>query len=101
MVLAIEKPHRQYGSVIFVKEGIVIEATRMSDDKDIEVLTAELSNVIITSVYKPPAEDFKLPRFTSDTDTKPHTFIGNFNSHSIQGSCKETNNDGAAVEKWI
>ena len=84
-----------------MKEGIMIEATMMSNGNDIEVLTVELSNVTITSVYKPPAEDFKLPLFTSDTDTKPQIFSSDFNSHSTQWGYKETNNDGAVVEEWI
>ena len=53
MILAIERPHPKHGSAIFVKHGFVIEATSKSEANDIEVLTVELSSVVVKSVYKP------------------------------------------------
>ena len=74
MVLAAERPHRQYGSAIFVKIGSVIEATSISEERNIEVLTVELSRIVITSVYKPPAEYFSFtdPVPTSTKQTTDH-----------------------------
>ena len=51
MVFACERPHDQYGSAIFAKASSVIESTSVSADDDIEVLTVELSNIAVTSVY--------------------------------------------------
>ena len=101
MVLAIERPHRQYGSAIFVKASLVMEATSVSEDDNIEVLTVELSNVVITSVYKPPTVDFKFPNSAPLAHNKPQIIIGDFNSHSTQWGYKETNKDGESVEEWM
>ena len=94
MVLAIERPHRQYGSAI-------MEATSVSEDDNIEVLTIELSNVVIMSVYKPPTVDFKYPNSAPLAHNKPQIIIGDFNSHSTQWGYKETNKDGESVEEWM
>jgi len=99
MVLVAERPHRQYGSAIFVKAGSVIEAMSVSEDDDIEVLTIELSSVVITSIYKPPAATFKFPYCVPKVQSKPQIIIGDFNSHSTQWGYKETNKDGEAVEE--
>lgn len=101
MALAIERPHRQYGSAVFVKAGLVIKATSMSEDHDIEVLSAELSSVVVTSVYKPPPVDFMFPQPASQIHSKPQIFIGDFNSHSTQWGYSEMNKDGEAVEDWM
>ena len=101
MALAIERPHPKHGSAIFVKHGFVIEATSKSEENDIEILTVELSNVVVTSVYKPPPADFSVPQPISPQHNKPQIIIGDFNSHSTQWGYKETNKDGAAVEEWI
>ena len=101
MVLATERPHRQYGSAIFVKASSTIEATSVSEDDNIEVLTIELSSVVVTSVYKPPAADYKFPHSALHVQKKPHIIIGDFNSHSTQWGYKETNKDGEAVEEWM
>ena len=101
MVLAVERPHRQYGSAIFVKTGSVIEATSKSEELNIEVLTVELSSVVITSVYKPPAEDFSFPYHVPQVQHKPQIIIGDFNSHSTQWGYMETDKDGEAVEEWM
>ena len=74
MVHATERPHRQYGSAIFVKANSVLEATSVSEDDDIQVLSVELSSVVVTSIYKPPAI-------------------------APNGAIRETNKDGEAVEE--
>ena len=61
LVLVTERPHCQYGSVIFVKASSVIKDSSISEDDSIEVLSFELSSIVVTSVYKPPAIDFKFP----------------------------------------
>ena len=101
MVLATERPHQQYGSAIFVKENSVIEVTSVSEDDNIEVLTVELSSVVVTSVYKPPAVNFKFLYSVPQVHNKPQIIIGDFNSHSTQWGYKETNKDGEAVEEWM
>lgn len=62
MVLASERLHRQYGSAISTKVDSVVDATTISDANDIEVLSVELSSVVVTSAYKPPSVDFNFPQ---------------------------------------
>lgn len=101
MVFACERPHDQYGSAIFAKASSVIESTSVSADGDIEVLTVELSNIAVTSVYKPPAAAFQFPQSVLNTKGKPQIIIGDFNAHSTKWGYKESNRDGEAVEEWI
>ena len=98
MVHVVERPH---GSAIFVKASYAIESLAISEVDDIEVLTTELNNVIVTSVYKPPAVEFKFPQCILQVHGKLQIIIGDFNSHSTQWGYKETNKDGDAVEQWI
>ena len=45
-----------------------------------QLITVELSGVVIHSMYKPPPEPFRLPALGQSN--KPHIVIGDFNSHS-------------------
>ena len=75
MVLATERPRQQYGSALFVRTGSVKEANYSeSDAEHIEVLTVEMSSVIVTPVYKPPSVDFNFPQPVSHTHSKPRSF---------------------------
>ena len=82
MVPVTERPHAQYGSAIFVKASSVIECSSVSKVDNIEFLSVELSNVVMTSVYKPPAVDFKFLHSIPQVPGKPQIIIGDFNSHS-------------------
>lgn len=73
----------------------------MSDDHNIEVLSVELSSVVVTSVYKPPPVDFVFPQPIPKVHGKPQIIIGDFNSHSTQWGYPEMNKDGEAVEDWM
>lgn len=84
MALAIERPHLQYGSAVYVKAGLAIEATSMSEDHDIGVLSVELSSTVVTSVCKPPPVDFMLPKPASPVHCKPQIITGDINSTSAQ-----------------
>ena len=101
MVPVIERPHDKYGSAIFVKASSAIESSSVSEVDNIEVLSVELSKVVITSIYKPPTVDFKFPHCIPQGPGKPQIIIGDFNSHSTQWGYKDTNKDGELVEVWI
>ena len=60
MTFIAERPHDIYGSAIFIRrsEGEDYFCTATSHD---EVITAELPDVIVHSVYKTPSEQFVLP----------------------------------------
>ena len=98
MTTLIERPHEKHGSIMLAKNGTIIESTSKSDENNIEVLTAELRGITITSVYKPPPTPFVMPEIPPSG--KPKIVIGDFNSHSTQWGYANNNADGDAVEAW-
>ena len=64
----------------------------------VELITIELCNAIIQSVYKPPNKQFLLPPFQQGN--KPHVVIGDFNSHNTLWGYSTTGTDGEAGEQW-
>ena len=97
MAPAVEPPHAKHGSAIFVKTGTTIESTSVIDDNDVKVLKVELRGVAATSVNKPPGNAFQMHTLLT---SKPQMVIGDFNSHSINWSYRESNLDGEAVKAW-
>ncbi|KAL4098793.1 hypothetical protein QTP88_023329 [Uroleucon formosanum] len=100
MNLVIELPHPQYGSAIYTKPELVVESASYSHNNQIEILTIEVRNCTITSVYKPPkiAFDFVKPDNFDNCDTK--IVLGDFNSHSVMWGYQETDQNGENVETW-
>ena len=49
-------------------------------EENVELITVELSGVVVHSMYKPPPEPFRIPAFGQRN--KPHIVIGHFKSHS-------------------
>ena len=96
-----EHPHARYESTIFVKAGSAVECSSVSEVDNIEVLSVELSNAVIPSVYKPPKVDSKFPHCIPQVPGKPQIIIGDFNSHSTQWGYKDSNKDGDLVEDWM
>jgi len=100
MKLVIELPHLQYGSAIYTKPELVVGSTSYSHSSQIEILTIEVRNCTITSVYKPPniAFAFEKPDNFDKCDTK--IVLGDFNSHSVTWGYQETDQNGENVESW-
>jgi len=69
--IALELPHIKYGSAIFTKPNLDIKSVGSSQINNIEIITIELTNCSITSVYKPPAQPYEFitpENFKSDTN---------------------------------
>ena len=90
MNLVIKLPHPKYGSAIYSKTGLVVKSAATSHSKQTEILTIEVGNCTITSVYKPPTID--------NYDTK--IVLGDFNSHSTTWGYLENDQNGENVENW-
>uniref|UniRef100_A0A803SZ68 Reverse transcriptase domain-containing protein n=1 Tax=Anolis carolinensis TaxID=28377 RepID=A0A803SZ68_ANOCA len=100
MQLAVERPHRQYGSAIFVRSGAAISATSLTEVNNIEILSVELDSCTISSLYKPPGVDFYFTPPTSCHNHEAHFVVGDFNSHSCVWGYDKDDRNGEAVLTW-
>ena len=100
MDLAIERPHPQYGSAIFVTSGTIVNTTSLTDINNIEILRVDLNGISVTSVYKPPGERFSFHQPLTAVGDQQQLIIGDFNSHSSTWGYATTNTDGELVENW-
>ena len=58
----------------------------------------QLNKLTVTSVYKPPNEEFS---FESNlTSTQMNVVIGDFNSHGVEWGYRSTDKNGRLVEQW-
>ena len=62
------------------------------------MITTDLPEVVVHSVYKPPNEQFVLPPLGHRI--LPHIEIGDFNSHNTIWGYDDTDNNGVAVVQW-
>ena len=100
MDLAIERPHSQYGSSIFVTSGTIVNTTSLTDINNIEILRADLNGISVTSVYKLPDECFSFQQPPTAVGDQQQVIIGDFNSHSSTWGYAMTNTDGELREDW-
>ena len=100
MDLAIERPHAQYGSAIFVTSGTIVNVTSLTEVNNIEILRVDLRGISVTSVYKPPGERFSFHQPPTAAGDQQHVVIWDFNSHSSTWGYATTNTDGELVEDW-
>ncbi len=97
MELVAETPHDKYGSAVFVRSNYRYESTSVSSTNNIEIIQVQLKGITVTSVYKPPNEQFE---YNCVPNTSTQVVIGDFNSHSTQWGYRTTNEDGTLVERW-
>lgn len=100
MKLAVERPHRQYGSAIFVRNDIAVLSTSHTEVNDIEILSVELNGCIVLSIYKPPGADFLFSPPDNYNNQQVHFIVGDFNSHSNVWGYVEDDSNGEAVLTW-
>lgn len=99
MKLVAIRPHRKYGSAIFVRTSIDVTSSQISEINDIEILTIEVGKCTVTSIYKPPNSIFAFEK-PVNFDTKNIHIIGDFNSHHTNWGYDETDSNGDQVEVW-
>ena len=61
MTLVVERPHGKYGSAIFITDDLKVKSISVTAANHVEVITAEVPDVVVHSVYEPPSEQFVLP----------------------------------------
>ena len=93
MTLVAERSHNKHGTSVF---GLKVSSISVCEEENVEIITMELPDVVVHSLYKPPPEPFLLPPLGQRI--KPHIAIGDFNSHSTLWGYTTTDSDGEAVE---
>ena len=94
MTLVAERPHDKYGSAIFIRDDLKVKSISVTAANHVEVITAELPDVVVHSVYKPPSEQFVLPPLGNRS--LPQIVIGDFNSHNTIWGYDATDNNGCS-----
>ena len=82
MALLAERPHNKLGRSVFIRDGLKVNNISVCEEGNVELITVELSGVIVHSMYRPPLEPFRLPALGQIN--KPHIVTGCLNSHSTQ-----------------
>ena len=82
MDLAMERPHAQYRSAIFVTSGTIVNATSLTEVNNIKILRVDLRGISVTSLYNPPGERFPFHQRPTAVGDQQHVITGDFNSHS-------------------
>ncbi|XP_063545748.1 uncharacterized protein LOC134753741 [Cydia strobilella] len=65
-----------------------------------ELITLDIGQCTITSVYKPPPQTFQPWDVSPPDDHRPKIVSGDFNSHSVSWGYRDSNPDGERVEAW-
>jgi hypothetical protein len=81
MKLVAIRPHRNYGSAIFVCTSIDVTSSQITEIDDIEILTIEVGKCTVTSIYKPLNSTFAFEKSVNFDTKNIHIVIGNFNIH--------------------
>lgn len=100
MQSVIERPHGKYDSAIFVRPDLNIISANFTEEMDIEILTIEIQNCTITSIYKPPTIPFAFNDPGNFNNQRTQIVVGDFNSHSTTWGYKENDENGDLVESW-
>ena len=78
MNVAVEIPHSKHDSVTFVDSRLEVRSTAWTSENGIEILTVELPNYTVTSVYQSPKIPFSFCE-PANFDSKPiHIVLGDF-----------------------
>lgn len=100
MELIIERPHEKYGSAIFARPGLNILSAAFTEFNNVEILTIRTSKFSVTSVYKPPGEDFAFKEPENFSYNEINFILGDFNCHGTAWGYRETDDNGRQLELW-
>jgi hypothetical protein len=100
MRLVVERPHSKYGSVIFTKPDLDIISTEITDKNNIEIMSIDIKQCTITSIYKSPNVPFESQKPENYRDRNTKIVMDDFNSHNVVWGYTEKNEDGEKIEYW-
>ena len=85
---------------MYARSGIPITSTSSSNNNNMEVLSAHLDGMTLTSVYKPPRTPFDSNNIMPQGRLPSTISMGDFNSRNTSWGYNNTNTDGENVENW-
>ena len=98
MTLVADRPHDKYGNAIFITDDLKVKSISVTATNHVEMIIAELLDVVIHYVYQPLSEQFVLPSLGHRSLHK--SVIGDFNSHNTIWGYDATVNNGVIVVQW-
>ena len=98
MTLVAERAHDKKRNAMFIIDDLRVKSISVTAVNHVEVITAELPDLVVHSVYKPPSEQFVLPPLRHRS--LPQIVIGDFNTHNTIWGYDDTDNNGVAVVQW-
>ena len=97
MTLIVERRHTKYGSAILIRSDLKEKGVSVWEQDNMELISFEMHEVVVHSVYKPPNEKFILPALGH---VNLHNIvIRDFNSHITTWGYSNTDDNGEAVEQ--
>ena len=98
ITLVAERPHDKYGSAILIRDDLKVKSISATTANYVDMITTELPNVVVHSVYDPPSDQFVLHPL--EHRILPQIVIGDFNNHKNIWGYDHTYNNGVAVVQW-
>jgi len=83
-----------------VKNNIDVVSYHSTCVNNIEIITIDIGNITILSIYKPPNVDFEFNEPVNFQKHRAKIVIGDFNSQSTQWGYQETNENEERVVDW-
>ena len=94
-----ERPHDKNRSAIFIRDNLKVKSISVTVANYAEVITAELADVVVHSVYKPTNGQFVFPPLRHRSLSK--IVIGDFNNNNTIWGYDATDNNSVAVNNNI
>ena len=82
----------------FANKIFICDSTSTSNTNNVEIIQAQLNKLTVTSVFKPPNEQFSFGSILASTQI--NVVIGDFNSHGVEWGYRSTDKNGRLVEQW-
>ena len=99
MTLVAERPHDKYLSAIFIRDYLKVKRISVIATNHVEVITADLPDVVVHSVCKPPSKQCALPPVRHRS--LPQLVIGYFNSDNTTWGYDATDYNCVAVVQTV
>lgn len=92
--------HNEYGSAIYTWKYIQVDSVETSGGHMVEIITLDLKNCTLTSVYNPFENAFAFRKLVNRNGVRAAIIVRDFNSRSSTRGYLGTDVNGEAFEEW-